>query len=90
MFKPTITVNMKSCKYEEKKFNCKNNFAFQDERSSDSTRSLQGLIRRGKKPQKMNNDECEEMDAKIANAVRLNLSNEVMHTVTNKEKVKTI
>lgn len=38
----------------------------------------------------MNNDECEEMDAKIANAVRLNLSNEVMHTVTNKEKVKTI
>jgi hypothetical protein len=49
MFKPTITVNMASNKYEEKKFNGKNNFPLKDERSSNLTRCLQGLIKRGKK-----------------------------------------
>ena len=48
MFKPTIMVNMASNKYEEKKFNSKN-FPLKDERSSNLTRCLQGLIKRGKK-----------------------------------------
>jgi hypothetical protein len=38
----------------------------------------------------MDDDEWEKMDAKTASAIRINLSNEVIHNVINEEKTKTI
>ncbi len=38
----------------------------------------------------MDNDEWEKMDAKAASAIRLNLSNKVIHNMIDKKKSKTI
>jgi hypothetical protein len=38
----------------------------------------------------LEDDEWEEMDAKVASAICLNLSDEVIHNVINEEKAETI
>lgn len=48
------------------------------------------LLKKTKKPQKMDDDEWEEIDAKIANTICLNLSDEVIYNVIDEEKAKTI
>ena len=45
---------------------------------------------KAKKLEKMENDVWEEMDAKAASAIRLNLSDEVIHNVIDVEKVESI
>ena len=44
------------------------------------------LLGKVKKPKKMENEVWQEMDAKAASAIRLNLSNEVIHIVIDVEK----
>jgi hypothetical protein len=44
------------------------------------------LLGKAKKLEKMENDVWKEIDAKAANAIRLNLSDEVIHNVIDEEK----
>jgi hypothetical protein len=48
------------------------------------------LLGKAKKPEKIGNDVWEEMDVKAASAIRLNLSDEVIHNVIDEEKVESI
>jgi hypothetical protein len=57
-----------------------------DERFFDLTRSYKALLGKAKKPQKMDDDEWEDMDAKVASLIHLNFSNEVIHNVIDEEK----
>ncbi len=61
-----------------------------DERFFDLTRSYKALLGKAKKPQKMDDDEWEEMDAQVARSVRLNLTNEVIYNVTDEKKSQSI
>ena len=45
---------------------------------------------KAKKPKKTENDVWEEMDVRATNAIRLNLSNEVIHNVNDEEKAESI
>ena len=48
------------------------------------------LLEKAKKPKKMENDVWEEMNVKVASAIRLNLSDKVIHNVINVEKAESI
>jgi len=88
-----IVVNMTSTKYEVEKFNGKNNFFLWQRRMKDlliQQGVYKALLRKAKKPEKMDDDEWEEMDVKAASAICLNLSDEVIHNVINEEKAETI
>jgi hypothetical protein len=61
-----------------------------DEGFANSARSPRGIIGKGEKPEKMDNDVWEEIDAKAANAIHLNLSNEVIHNVIDEENAESI
>jgi hypothetical protein len=50
-------------------------------------RAHKALLGKVKKPEKMENDAWEEMDAKAANAIRLNLSDKVIHNVIDEKNV---
>jgi hypothetical protein len=47
-------------------------------------------LEKAKKPEKMDNDVWEEMDAKAASAIHLNLSDEVIHNVIDEEEAESI
>jgi hypothetical protein len=82
--------NMASIKFEAKKFNGKNNFSLWQRRIKDlliQQRAHKALLGKVKKPEKMENDAWEEMDAKAASAIRLNLSDKVIHNVIDEKKV---
>ena len=81
--------NIASTKFEVEKFNGNNNFSLWQRMMKDLL-ILQGvhkaLLGKAKKPKKMENDVWEEMDAKAANAIHLNLSYKVIHNVIDEEK----
>jgi hypothetical protein len=93
VFRLTITVNMASKKYEVEKFNGKNNFSLWQRMMRDlliQEGVCKVLLGKANKTQKMDDGEWEEMDAKAASAIHLNLSDEVIHNVIDEEKAETI
>jgi hypothetical protein len=88
-----LTANMASTKFEVEKFNGKNNFSLWQRRLKDLLIQQgvhKGLLEKVKKPEKMDNDVWEEMDAKAASAIHLNLLDEVIHNVIDEDNAKSI
>jgi hypothetical protein len=88
-----LTANMVSTKFEVEKFNGKNNFSLWQRRLKDLLIQQgvhKGLLEKAKKPEKMDNDVWEEMDAKAASAIHLNLLDEVIHNVIDEDNAKSI
>jgi hypothetical protein len=84
---------MVGTKYEVEKFHGKNNFSLWQRRMKDlliQQGVYKALLGEANKPEKMDDDDWEEMDAKAASAIRLNLSDEVIHNVIDEEKAKVI
>ena len=80
--------NIASTKFEVKKFNEKNNFSLGQKRMKNlliQQEIHKVLLGKANKPEKIKNDAWEEMDVKAANAIHLNLSDEVIHNVINEE-----
>lgn len=84
---------MVGTKYEVEKFHGKNNFSLWQRRMKDlliQQGVYKALLGEANKPEKMDDDDWEEMDAKAASAIRLNLSDEVIHNVIDEEKAEVI
>ena len=84
--------NMASTKFEVK-FNGKNNFSLWQGRMKDLLIQQgvhKALLGKVKKPEKMKSDVWEEMDAKAASVIRLNLSDEVIHNMIDEEMTESI
>jgi hypothetical protein len=80
---------MVSTKFEVEKFNGKNNFSLWQRRIKDLLIQQgvhKALLGKTKKLKKMENDAWEEIDAKAASAIHLNLSEEVIHNVIDEVK----
>ena len=85
--------NMASTKFGIEKFDKKNNFSLWQRRMKELLIQQgvhKALLGKVKKPEKMENDVWEEMDAKAASVIHLNLSDEVIHNVIDEEKAKSI
>jgi hypothetical protein len=75
---------MSSTKYEVKKFCGKGKFSLWQRRMKDLLIQQgvhKALLGKAKKPKKMSDENWEEMDEKAANAIRLNLGDEVIHNI---------
>lgn len=84
---------MTGTKYEVEKFNGKKDFSLWQRRMKDLLiqQSLhKALLGKEKKPTTMTDTEWEEMDEKAASAIRLNLSDEVIHNVLNADTAEAI
>ena len=76
--------NMASTKFEVEKFNGNNNFSIWRRMMKDlliQQGAHKALLGKAKKPEKMENNVWEEMDAKVACAIHLNLSDEESFTM---------
>jgi hypothetical protein len=75
---------MANTKFEIEKFNGKNNFSIWQRRMKDlliQQGTHKVLLGKIKKPEKMENNVWEEMDATVASSIRLNLSYEESFTI---------
>ena len=75
---------MSGTKYEVEKFGGKGNFSLWQRRMKDLLIQQgvhEALLGKAKKPKKMSDENWEEMDEKAANAIRLNLGDEVIHNI---------
>jgi hypothetical protein len=84
---------MSNTKYEVEKFTGKNNFSLWQRRMKDImiqqgvSKALDGKT---KKPEEMKDSDWDDLDAKAASSIRLNLGDEVIHNVLDSETAEAI
>ena len=84
---------MSGTKYEVEEFGGKGNFSLWQRRMKDILIQQgvhKALLGKTTKPEKMSDENWEEMDEKAASAIRLNLGDEVIHNILEAKKAEQI